>query len=289
MTAYGRGEYAEGTTVFTAEIKSVNHRYRDVVLRIPRSLQPIEDEIRSQVSSRIRRGRIEVLIQLERNGAEAEYNLDLNVPLVKAYLRIFSQLKEDFGIEREISLDSLCQMKDVIIVKPEEADIDETRAGLKEVLDRAIDSLDTMRIQEGRTIEKDFSARLVLIEGYLKEIEGRVHLVVEEYSKKLKERIKQLSQNTELDESRLIQEVAIFADRCDVTEEVLRMKSHLSQFNAYIGSEESVGRRLDFLIQEINREINTISSKVSDSSISAMAVEIKAELEKLREQAQNVE
>lgn len=289
MTAYGRGEYSEGDTVLLAEIKSVNHRYRDVVTRIPRWLQPLEDEIRSQVSSRVGRGRVEVFIQRDRNGAQAEFDLELNIPQVKAYLGIFERLRKEFGIEQDISVDALCQMKDVIVAKPVETDMDETRRHLKEVLNRALDSLDQMRVQEGRAIREDFEERLVRIEGHLREIGGQAPRVVEEYARRLREKIAQLSQGMDLEENRLMQEVAFFADRCDVTEELVRMASHLRQFRQYMASEESVGRRLDFLIQEMNREVNTIGSKVSDSTVAATAVEMKAELEKLREQAQNVE
>ena len=163
MTAYGRGEYTLGETTFTAEIKSFNNRYRDVVLRIPKTWQIFEDEIRSYVFSRVKRGRVEVSVQIEKNGAEPVYDLELNLPLVKSYLRIFKHLSEEFGLDKQISPDYLCQMKDVLLLKPEDVDIEKIRPGIQEVLKRAFDSFDIMRIQEGKAIEEDFRKRLRLI------------------------------------------------------------------------------------------------------------------------------
>jgi uncharacterized protein (TIGR00255 family) len=289
MTAYGRGEHTSKDTSFTVEIKSVNNRYRDIIVRSPKSLQGFEEEIRSQVASRTKRGRIEVFIQLEKGGEEVEYDLELNMPLVKTYLRIFKQLGETFGLDENISLESLCQMRDVIMVKPEEVDVEEVRPALRAVLELALDSYDAMRIQEGQAIEEDFHKRLQLIEAYLNDIKERAPLASNGYEQRLKDKIKRMSADIEIDETRLIQEVAIFSERCDMTEEVVRATSHLKQFRHYMDMEDAIGRRLDFLLQEINREVNTLSSKAQESSISAKAVEIKAELEKLREQAQNVE
>lgn len=289
MTAYGRGEYEFADYLFIAEMRSLNNRYRDVVIRVPRTLQVLEDEIRSLISSRIKRGRIEVSIQVDKKGKGVDYALELNQPLINSYLRIFKQLGDEFGLDQNMSIDTLCQMKDVLIIKPEEMDINDARTGVEGVLSEALDSLDRMRLQEGGALEKDFQKRLELIGKYLDSIEERSPLVVEEYQKRLRQRIADLSEDIDLDEGRLIQEVAIFAGKSDVTEEIVRTRSHLEQFRNYMSMEDSIGRRLDFLIQEINREVNTVSSKASDSSIATTAVEIKAELEKLREQIQNVE
>jgi uncharacterized protein (TIGR00255 family) len=289
MTAYGRGEHTSKDTRFTVEIKSVNNRYRDILVRSPKSLQALEDDIRSQVASRTQRGRIEVFIQMEKGGEEVEYDLELNMPLVKSYLRIFKQLGETFGLDKNISLESVSQMRDVILVKPEEVDVESVRAALRVVLELALDSYDAMRNQEGKAIEDDFHKRLQLIEAYLNDIKERAPIASHGYEKRLKDKMKRMSADIEIDENRLIQEVAIFSERCDMTEEVVRAMSHLKQFRHYMDMDDAIGRRLDFLLQEINREVNTLSSKAQESSISAKAVEIKAELEKLREQAQNVE
>ncbi len=289
MTAYGRGEHTSKDTRFTVEIKSVNNRYRDILVRSPKSLQALEDDIRSQVASRTQRGRIEVFIQMEKGGEEVEYDLELNMPLVKSYLRIFKQLGETFGLDKNISLESVSQMRDVILVKSVEVDVESVRAALRVVLELALDSYDAMRNQEGKAIEDDFHKRLQLIEAYLNDIKERAPNASNGYEKRLKDKMKRMSADMEIDENRLIQEVAIFSYRCDITEEVARAMSHLKQFRHYMDMEDAIGRRLDFLLQEINREVNTLSSKAQESSISAKAVEIKAELEKIREQAQNVE
>lgn len=289
MTAYGRGEFEQENTVYTVELKSLNNRYKDIIIRTPRSLQILEDDIRAMISKGIRRGRVEASVQLENKGQEPDNKLELNAPLINSYLKIFDQLKNDFGIEGMITPEYICQMKDTILLKPEEMDIDETREGIINAVNIALDSLNDMRRIEGKAIEEDFNKRLALISSLLNSIEEKSPLVVDEYRKRLTEKIEKLSADLKLDEGRLAQEVAIFAGRCDITEEIVRMRSHLEQFFSYLSMDDSVGRRLDFLTQEINREINTIASKASDSSISANAVEVKAELEKLREQIQNVE
>ena len=289
MTAYGRGEYTLEDMRFVAEIKSVNNRYRDIIVRCPKSIQGLEEEIRSQVASRIKRGRIEVFIQMERGEEEVAYDLELNVPLVKSYLKIFKRLCETLGVDQKISPETLWQMKDVVVVKPEEVDFETVRPALQTVLQLALDSYDSMRIQEGSGIEEDFHKRLHLIEEYINDIENKAPNVSKEYEKRLKDKIKRMSEDIEIDNNRLIQEVGIFSEKCDMTEEIVRTGSHLKQFRSYMSMEDAIGRRLDFLLQEINREANTMSAKAQDSSISAKVVEIKAELEKLREQAQNVE
>lgn len=289
MTAYGQGEYEWNGTVFSADVKSLNNRYRDIILHLPASLQGLEDFIRAHISSRVGRGRIELSIQVDKKYKETNYDFELNRPLIRSYLDMFKQLGEEFGLDKKIGPDDLLQIKDIFYMKAREIDADESRAAVQEVLAQALDSLDSMRNQEGRAIEEDISKRLAIIKERLDYIEEKSPLVVEEYKEKLRSRIGMISDGMKLDEGRLEQEVAIFANRCDITEEVVRARSHLAQFYNYMSMQEAVGRRLDFLIQELNREINTISSKASNASISANAVEVKAELEKIREQIQNIE
>jgi len=289
MTAYGRGDYSDNNRAFTVEVKSLNNRFKDIVLRLPNTFQSLEDEIRSVISARIRRGRVEVSIKFERIEKNADYGLELNLPLIRSHVRLFQQLNEELGLDEKIRPEYLAQIKDVILSKPVEEDLDAIRPGLQEALTQALNSLEEMRAIEGQAIEKDFLKRLNLIQGYLDQIEKRSPLVVEEYKTKLRDKIDTLTQDMQIDETRLAQEVTIFAGRCDITEELVRTKSHLKQFQDYMFLDDSIGRRLDFLIQEMNREVNTISSKASDSTISANAVEIKSELEKLREQTQNIE
>jgi uncharacterized protein (TIGR00255 family) len=289
MTGFGRGEAVLNGRRFIAEIKTVNNRHRDLFVRLPRTLQAIEDEVRSQVSAVITRGRVEVTLQMEKEGVELEYDLQLNLPLVRSYLRIFKQLNEEFGVEGKVRAEDLCQLKDVLLVKPEELDLAVARDACRQALSQALEACDSMRIQEGKTLKEDFLKRLGFLEDQLKEVESRAGSVVEDYKRKLRQRVEHVAQGMPIDENRLMQEIAIFADRCDITEELVRARSHLEQFRSYLSPDDAVGRRLDFLLQEINREINTMSSKASDSSISARGVEMKAELEKVREQVQNIE
>ncbi|HUU80288.1 MAG TPA: YicC/YloC family endoribonuclease [Acidobacteriota bacterium] len=289
MTAYGRAEYQQGDNSFVAEIRSLNNRYRDIMLRIPKSFQALEKELKSIISSKIKRGRLEVSIQIENGGEDIHYNLELNVPLVKSYLKIFNQLGQEFGLDQEVKLDSFCQMKDVILLKPEEVEVDKLRHGFQEVLRLALDSLEVMRTNEGQAIAADFQERLDLLEHYVGEVARRAPDLVEQYRKRLKDNLDRMLEDVTVDESRLAQEVAFLAERSDITEEVVRLRSHLAQFREYLDLEDVLGRRLEFLIQEMNREVNTLSTKSSDFLISKVAVEMKAELEKLREQVQNVE
>ena len=289
MTAYGRGEYQKGDIVFVAEMRSLNNRYRDIILRIPKNYQILENELKSIISNRIRRGRVEVTVQLENNGETGPYNFELNLPLVDSYFKVFNELVERFGLDQEIELGSVLQMKDAIFLKPEERDVAEMKIGFETALGQALDSLDEMRLKEGNAIRTDLVNRLGLLEKYLNTVDKRAPILVEEYREKLNDRINHMLKDVTVDDSRLAQEVALFSERSDVTEEIVRIRSHLQQFREYLSFDDALGRRLDFLIQEINREVNTLSSKASDSSISKVSVEMKAELEKLREQIQNVE
>jgi uncharacterized protein (TIGR00255 family) len=289
MTGYGRGECTAEGKKYIAEIKTINNRYRDVIVRIPKTFQGIEDDLRTLVSEKIKRGRVEASLQMIKEGEETEYDLDLNIPLVRSYLRIFHQLGEEFGLDEKVRVDDLCQMKDVILFKTEEVDPEQARSGFREAVGLALASCDLMRSREGEAIERDFIQRLGLIEGCIREIKERSPAVVQEYRKKILQRIEQMLQGVQIDEGRVIQEVALFADRSDITEEVVRALSHLDQFRSIMSQDDAVGRKLEFLLQELHREINTISSKSSDSFISIKSVELKAELEKLREQVQNIE
>lgn len=289
MTGFGRGESAWADRKITAEIKCVNNRYRDIGVRLPKALQPLEDDIRGQVASRMRRGRIEVVIQMERGNGQAETALELNLPLARAYHRILRSLAEELGLDRGVRAEELCQMKDVISYKPEEVDAREVGTALKGAVAQALEMCDAMRLREGQAMEEDLSLRLRLIEEHLDWIEERAPLVVEEYRKRLRDRTQQVLNGREIDEGRLAQEVVLFADRCDITEEVVRARSHVGQFRGSMRLEEAIGRKLDFLVQEIHREVNTLGNKAQEASLSARAVEMKAELEKIREQVQNVE
>ncbi len=288
MTAYGRAEYVKDDLEITAEIRSVNSRFREIITRLPQSLQPFDDILKSMVSSSINRGRAEVSIQIRENGGRF-VGLKLNRPLVQEYIKIFNELSEETGSNREVDLSFLAQLKDIILVKQDSLTFDNMLPGLKESTQGALDSLEEMRINEGKTIEKDFLERLNKIIIYINEINQLVNVKNDEYREKLEKKIQDIIGDTKINEDRLMQEIAFIAERSDITEELVRVRSHIDQFRKYMESEEPTGRRLDFLLQEMNREVNTISSKASDSFISQRVVEIKAELEKLKEQTQNIE
>jgi uncharacterized protein (TIGR00255 family) len=215
--------------------------------------------------------------------------LELNRPLVKAYIQVFKELNEELECKQRIDPSFFCQLKDIIITKQDSIDIENVWPDLEDVINKAVHSMESMRINEGRALEKDFLERLNRITRYIDEIRTRTTVIVESYRDKLRQRINKLIKHIEINEDRLIQEVALIADRSDITEELIRVESHLEQFRNFINQDDVIGRRLDFLLQEINREVNTMGSKAADSLVSQLAVEIKAELEKLREQIQNVE
>ncbi len=289
MTAFGRAEREHGDTLITVEVRTVNHRFRDVSIRLPSQLQSLDEGVRASVASAVGRGRIDVTVNMDTHGDQPNVSLELNVPLARAYVRVFRELQEQFGANPSFRADNLCQFKDVVAFRPVERDVESLETPVQKALADALGAVDRMRIHEGSAIESDFRQRLGRIRDYLQEVDVRAPVVVEEYRARLRDRIAAVSEGMEIDESRLAQEVAYFANRCDITEEIVRTRTHLDRFEEYLGSEEPVGRRLDFLLQEMNRESNTISSKASDARISRAAVEIKGELEKLREQVQNVE
>ena len=289
MTAYGRGEYEMDGIRFVSEVRSFNNRHRDIVLRIPRNYQIFDEDLRALVLSRIKRGRVEISIQIDGNEERHPYELELNMPLVKSYIKIIDQLSEQYGVRGEIRPEAILQLKDMVLIKPEEIDIEKMKNGFVESLKSSLDSHEEMRINEGRSIETDFLKRLQLLENFANQVKERVPAVIEGYRNRINDRVQVILGELEIDESRIAQEVTLLAERSDITEEIVRIKSHLKQFRAYMSLDDAQGRRLDFLIQEINREVNTTSSKASDAVVSRIVVEMKAELEKLREQVQNVE
>ena len=288
MTAYGSAESIKDGLDFIVEIRSVNYRYREIVLRLPQSLQPFEEKVRSVVSSKVKRGRIEVSIQIKDNGNKG-LKLELNRPLVKAYIQVFKELNDELECKQPIDPLFFSQLKDIILIKQESIDLENAWPDLENVINNALRSMESMRINEGKALEKDFLERLNTITKYIDEIRSRTMAIIESYRDKLRQKINKLIKPIELNEDRLIQEVALLADKSDITEELIRVESHLEQFRNFINQDDVIGRKLDFLLQEINREVNTMGSKAADSLVSQLAVEIKAELEKLREQVQNVE
>ena len=291
MTGYGRAEAVLGGRKYVVEIKSLNHRYLELSLRIPANLLPLEMEIKKKINEQLIRGRIDVTIRRETySGIEGSRLLEVNLPLVKNYYDLLIQLKDLFNLKEDITLDMMAGLKDVFIpLETLEDEITVLWEGLAGVLSNAIAALIGMRQKEGEVLGQDLKARLYLINEHLDEIDARAPQIVLEYQKRLVARIRELMDGMVIDESRLSQEVAIMAEKSDITEEIVRFRSHIKQFFEMLKSPEAMGRKVDFLIQEMNREVNTIGSKSNDAEISCHVIEIKSELAKLREQVQNLE
>ena len=294
MTGYGRGEEtAQGTTV-TVELRAVNNRYLDCTVKMPRTYIFAEDALKELVQSKVSRGKVDVFVNVAHEGGD-DVTVTVNESLARAYVRAMLQL-EKLGAEegnRTILSDyktaDLARFPDVLTVEKKEEDQDQVKALLLAALDRALDDFNTMRAQEGEKLKADILGRADTIEGLTVQVERRSPETVKEYRTKLETRMQEVLQNTQIDESRLLTEAAIFADKVAVDEETVRLHSHLSQLRELLGKGGAVGRKLDFLIQEFNREANTIGSKCSDIQIARIVVDIKAEIEKIREQVQNIE
>ncbi|MCK4388632.1 MAG: YicC family protein [Desulfobacterales bacterium] len=289
MTAFGRAEKTTEGRIYTAEIRSVNSRYGDIIVRVPSQLLPIEDQIKKLVATRISRGRVEVIIKVK-NGSQAVPDIHIDLPLAKAYHGALCELNETLQMEEKIGLQTLLGVRGIITATEPEEDLGKTWSVLSSCIREALENIDAMRISEGMAIYQDFQKRLQSVEESLSRIKAMAPSILSQYHDRLKERIITLTQGTvEIDPNRLVQEAAFLADRSDVTEEIVRAESHLKQFRSMIESEDPTGRALDFLLQELNREVNTIGSKGGDVQLSHIVVELKSELEKLREQVQNVE
>ncbi len=288
MTGYGKGEAQVGGVSLSVEIRTVNHRYSDVTVKLPRPLLALENEVRRQIGQAVRRGKIDVFVGFAQ-AEEAAVVPVVNRPLAAAYHELFTRLRNDLGLSGGVTLELIAAQKDVIQLRETESGAEDVQACLQEALALAIDQLLTMRRAEGAATAGDLDERLAALEGMLAAVEQRAPLIPSEWQAKLLERLARLQQNLEFDPQRLAQEVALFADRCDISEELVRFRSHIAQFRGLFGDPEAVGRRMDFLVQELNREVNTMGSKSNDAELTRVVVAMKAELEKVREQVQNVE
>jgi len=288
MTGYGKSESAYATGRITVEVRCVNHRYGEVTVKLPRALMQFENEIKKRVAERLSRGKIDVFIQVE--GAMSLGVPTANLPLARGYYKAFSSIGEALGLGDDVSLALIAAQRDVITVAAEaEAALEEIPGELVAALEEALRRVDEMRLFEGESLMADFLKRRETLSQLIARVMARSPLVVSEYAARLKERIAQLLSESALPEERIALEVALLADKCDITEELVRLESHLRQFDETLTRNEPVGRKLDFLLQEINREVNTVGSKANDAQIASSVVELKAELEKIREQVQNIE
>lgn len=288
MTGYGRAEKFFQDKNIIVEAKSVNHRFLEIVLRTPSALFPMEMDYKKKITERFKRGRIEVFIKFEGEGADTA-KVNLNMEIARVYFNVLNRLREEFDLESPVTLKTLTAFRD-IFTPPAETEIgSDFLCEVEKSFLEALEILAAMRQGEGLVLLQDMQMRLKMIDGVLNDIAVRAPQVVSEYQKRLSERIKELTEGFALDENRLAQEVAIMAERTDITEEIVRLRSHLGQFEVLLHSDESEGRKIDFLLQEMNREINTIGSKVGDVDITRHVIDVKSELGKLREQAQNIE
>lgn len=289
MTGFGRGEFLGDSYNFKVEIKAVNHRYNDISIRMPRYMNFLEEKIKKEIKEEIGRGRVDVYINLEYVD-ESSLNIEVDLPLARESMKALETLNDDLKLNDSIGISDLMGVSDLIKIERKIVDEDQLWKSLKKALDEAVNDIVSMKTAEGNALKIDMLERLEEVDGIVNVIEKRASYVVDEYRSKLEERIDELlGDDLDRDDERLAHEVVIFADKCDINEELTRLKSHIDQFRSITEEEEPVGRKLDFLIQELNRETNTIGSKSSDIEITQKVVEIKSEIEKIREQVQNVE
>jgi uncharacterized protein (TIGR00255 family) len=288
MTGYGKGEAVAEQGGFVVEIRSVNHRYGEVSVRMPRTFLSQENEIKRQVSAALKRGKIDVTVQWE-EASGVESIPQVNRELAAGYCEAFRQLSVELGLPGEVPLNLILSQKGVLRDSGTVIDETELLPQLTDAVRSAVTAIDSMRTREGGALADDLLARRRQVAEWVEQIRERTPLMVAEYQQKLSARLEQLLGDVELDPGRFAQEVALLADRCDITEELVRLNSHFTQFDEALRLKEPVGRKLDFLMQEMNREVNTIGSKANDAAIASLVIQIKAEMEKMREQVQNVE
>ncbi len=288
MTGYGRGEDTLHGRKIQLELRSVNNRYLDCNVKIPRNFIFAEEQIKAIVQERISRGKVDVFVTLEGSAAE-RVTVSLNQPLADGYYAALSMMKEQYALGGEITVSLLSRFSDLLTLEKEAEDLETAADDICQVLRSAIEDFNRMREREGEKLAADIQNRSAAIAALLEQIEARAPQTLLEYRTKLTRRMAELLENTQIDENRILIEAAIFADKSAIDEETIRLRSHLSQLEEILASGGIVGRKLDFLIQEFNREANTIGSKSSDLEITRLVVEIKGEIEKIREQVQNIE
>ena len=288
MTGYGRAVETVNGREFTVELRSVNNRYLDCTVKLPRTLSFAEDAVKQAVKGAISRGKVDVFISMRSEGAQ-DVKITLNTAMVEGYLGAMRQMSADYGVRDDISVSLLSRMPDVFTVEKPDVDEEQLLSDLMSVVNKALASYDAMRTTEGKALENDLRSRGQTILELVAKVEAGSGQTVIDYRTRLENKLKEVLANTAIDESRILTEAAIFADKVAVDEETVRLRSHLDQMNNMLTTGGAIGRKLDFLLQEMNRESNTIGSKCSDVNLARIVVEIKAELEKIREQTQNIE
>ena len=288
MTGYGRAAETIAGMAVTVEIKSVNHRYFEFSSRTPRAYGFLDEKLKSFIQSAVSRGKVECSVQIE-SLEEAEVQVHLNASLAQGYLQAFSELGVRFGLENDVRVSTLSRLSDIFSIHKTEADEEKIWDAVRTVTAQALERFIAMRAREGERLRADVLSRADAILDHVAFIESRSPETVREYNEKLLSRMQTVLESTQIDEQRILLEAAIYADKVAVAEETVRLRSHIDQLREFFNSEEAVGRKLDFLVQEINREANTIGSKAQDVEIARRVIDVKAEVEKIREQIQNIE
>ena len=288
MTGYGRARQTLNGRDITVEVRSVNNRYLDCTVKVPRTYIFAEDAVKARVQKAVSRGKVDVFITIDAAAAD-ETVVAVNEPLARGYYEALTRLKDMFSLEDGLNAVTLAKFPDVLTVTKAEEDLESVAADICAVLDKALAAYNAMRTVEGGKLREDIAGRADTIEAVVGKVEERSPQTVAAYREKLLARMQEVLQSTAIDESRILTEAAIFADKIAVDEETVRLRSHLSQLRTMLESDQPIGRKLDFLIQEVNRECNTIGSKCNDLTIAQDVVNMKAEVEKIREQVQNIE
>ena len=288
MTGYGRGEAVLHGRPITVEVRSVNNRYLDCTVKLPRIYVFAEDAIKAAVQSHISRGKVDVFITIGPSES-GDVSISVNRPVADGYYAALCALRDAYGLKDDISVSLMSRFQDVFLVEKTQEDLEAVSADICSVLELALRDFDAMRLREGEKLGQDLLSRAASIEGLVSKVEVRSPGIMADYRARLTAKMTEVLQNTQLDESRILTEAAIYADKVAVDEETVRLRSHLSQLRHLLQQEGAIGRKLDFLIQEFNREANTIGSKCNDIETAGYVVDIKAEIEKIREQIQNME
>ena len=288
MTGYGSATGESGGLGLTIEVRSVNNRYLDCSIRIPRVYTSMEDALKEVIGRHVSRGKLDVYVTIDSSGAD-DLTVEVNRPVTDAYVEAMRSLSESYGIPLGLTAMDLARFQDVLTVKKKETDTDSLSAELCRLMEEAMKNYDVMRRTEGEKLYDDISLRLTEISRLTDLAEARSPETVKAYREKLLARMHEVLESTDIEESRILTEAAIFADRVAVNEEIVRLRSHIDQLRTMLDSEGPVGRKMDFLVQEMNREANTLGSKGNDGEIARIVIEIKAEIEKIREQIQNIE
>nr|WP_317449511.1 YicC/YloC family endoribonuclease [uncultured Sellimonas sp.] len=288
MTGFGRCEIQSGEKKFTVEMKGVNHRYLDVNIRMPKKLYFFETAIRSYLKKYIQRGKVDIFVTYE-DLSEGQMFLKYNETLAAEYLDYFRQMEEKFGLENDVRISALSRYPEVFTMEEQDVDEEKLWNGLREALDGACIQFVSARETEGEKLREDLIGKLDDMKAVVEKIEERSPQILSEYREKLEDKVKELLADTQIDESRIAAEVVLFADKICTDEEIVRLKSHIDHMKSTLQAGEGIGRKLDFIAQEMNREANTILSKANDLTVSNYGIDLKTEIEKVREQIQNIE